>query len=234
MTELENRPVARTRNLIVGLALVAFGTAGLTALSLMRSATAGMMGRGMMGNGGMGGMMRREDMKNMMQSMMGDRLPPGIDPGDLPEPRSQGAQLLIRYCSQCHNLPGPGMHTAAQWPAVVERMDRRMQMMGGMMDVAAPSRADLHTLLAYLQRHAQKPLDPAQYPELNSPDGRAFRTTCTQCHALPDPKQHTAQEWPAVVARMKRNMSAMGKDIPDESTTKHIVGFLQRHADGRR
>jgi hypothetical protein len=53
---------------------------------------------------------------------------------------------------------------------------------------------------------------------------------CTQCHALPDPKQHTAHEWPAVVVRMKKNMSIMGKDVPVETKTKEIIGFLQRHA----
>ncbi|MHB8535508.1 MAG: c-type cytochrome [Sulfuricaulis sp.] len=170
-------------------------------------------------------------MREMMQRMMGDVLPPGIDPKLLPDPGARGAHLLERYCSQCHNLPGPGMHTAAEWPAVVQRMNGRMQMMsGGMMKIHAPSAAELSALLAYLQKHAQKPMDVAQYPDLNTPAGKTFHAVCTQCHALPDPKQHTANEWPAVVTRMKKNMSIMGKKVPDAAATEAITGFLQHHA----
>jgi cytochrome c5 len=55
-------------------------------------------------------------MREMMQRIMGDVLPPGMDPALLPEPKSEGARLLTGYCNQCHNLPGPGMHIAAEWP----------------------------------------------------------------------------------------------------------------------
>ena len=71
--------------------------------------------QGMMG--GHGGMMDREGMREMMQNMMGDMLPP-MNPDQLPDPDSKGARLLQQFCTQCHNLPGPGMHTAAEWPAV--------------------------------------------------------------------------------------------------------------------
>jgi len=43
-------------------------------------------------------------------------LPPGFEPAMLPEPRSRGAALTVRYCVQCHNLPNPAMHQAAKWP----------------------------------------------------------------------------------------------------------------------
>ena len=29
-------------------------------------------------------------------------LPPAVEPQQLPEPRSEGAQLMSRYCVQCH------------------------------------------------------------------------------------------------------------------------------------
>lgn len=57
----------------------------------------------------------------MMQQMMGGMLPPGIKSQDLPEPESRGAKLLNTYCSQCHNLPSPRMHTAEDWPRVAGR-----------------------------------------------------------------------------------------------------------------
>lgn len=185
----------------------------------------------MMGGNNMKGM------REMMQRMMGDVLPPGIDPALLPEPRSKGARLLGRYCVQCHNLPGPGRHTAQEWPAVVHRMNQRMQMMSGhgmmgmmMGQVAAPSERELQSILDYLQAHAQRPIDPTHYPELATVSGRAFQTTCARCHALPDPRQHTAGEWPAVVARMQQNMLTMGRTVPDGKTLGEIIGFLQRNA----
>jgi len=187
------------------------------------------------GMGMMGGMGMHRD---MMQGMMGGALPPGIAPARLPEPDSSGAHLLGQFCMQCHNLPGPGLHTAPEWPQVLGRMNMRMRMMGGMMGgmmgVAAPDPVQLEILLGYLQRHAQKPIDAAAYPDLDTPPGRAFGTTCMQCHALPDPKQHTAQEWPSVVARMRDHMTAMGKILPDETTTNEIVDFLQRHSTAQK
>jgi cytochrome c2 len=187
------------------------------------------------------GMMGRDDhmmggrhMREMMQRMMGDMLPPSMDPAFLPDPDSEGARLLQQYCAQCHNLPGPGLHTAAEWPAVVNRMNRRMRMMGrhGMMmmgRVEAPSRQENVVILDYLQAHAQQPLTARLSPALESKAGQAFRATCAQCHALPDPGQHSSGEWPAVVERMKGYMTAMGKVVPDESELTAITGFLQRH-----
>ncbi|CUB07480.1 hypothetical protein [Tepidiphilus thermophilus] len=186
------------------------------------------LAQGMMGPGMMGPMHR-----NMMQRMMGGALPPGVDPALLPEPHSAGARILEYYCTQCHNLPGPGMHTAAEWPQVLGRMNMRMQMMSGMMGVAAPNSAELDILLDYLQKHAQQPIDAAEFPDLNTRAGQAFGTICAQCHALPDPRQHTEQEWPAVVGRMRGHEAAMGKFVPDKTTTAEIIDFLRRHGRTR-
>ncbi|BAP87638.1 putative uncharacterized protein [Burkholderiales bacterium GJ-E10] len=175
-------------------------------------------------------------MKGMMQRMMGGSLPPGIDPALLPESGSRGAQALQRYCVQCHNLPGPGLHTAAEWPAVLARMNARMQMMQGMpmmqgmMHLEAPTPTEQAALLEYLQKYATRPIDRSAYPDLHEPAGRSFSSVCSQCHALPDPRQHTARQWPKVVERMKRNMLAMGKSVPGDAETKAITEFLQRHA----
>jgi cytochrome c2 len=187
-----------------------------------------MMGRG-------DHMMGGRHMREMMQRMMGDMLPPPMDPAVLPDPNSEGARLLQQYCAQCHNLPGPGLHTAAEWPAVVNRMNRRMRMMGrhGMMmmeRVESPSRQENVVILDYLQAHAQQPLTARLSPALESKAGQAFRASCAQCHALPDPGQHSSWEWPAVVERMKGYITAMGKVVPNESELTAITGFLQRHA----
>jgi cytochrome c2 len=172
-------------------------------------------------------------------------LPPTFAASQLPEPRSQGARLALRYCVQCHNLPNPAMHHAAKWPAIVERMVLRMEGRGNlgelmsemMAGVEAPSETETASLVAYLRKHAQQPLDPQRYPEVNRPSGEAFRLACNQCHVLPDPKRHTAREWPQVVARMQENMQWMNRvvgsrPIPGEPQLRieEINAFLARHA----
>ena len=148
-------------------------------------------------------------------------IPPGFEPGMLPEPASRGAQLTQRYCVQCHNLPNPAMHHAARWRPVFHRMVLRMQGRGNMgtlmkemmAGVQAPSEDEARLLIAYLQRYAQKPLDPKRYPDAYRPEGEAFRLACNQCHVLPDPQRHTAAEWRAVVARMQENMQWMNRVV---------------------
>jgi len=172
-------------------------------------------------------------------------LPPTFEPRQLPERDSQGAKLTVRYCVQCHNLPNPAMHHAAKWPTIVDRMVVRMRGRGNMgklmyemmEGVQAPSVEEVSTLLAYLQKHGQTPLDPVKYPEINQPEGQSFKLACRQCHVLPDPKRHKAKEWPSVVARMERNMQWMNRVVgnihpPDEPQLRieEINAFLRRYA----
>ncbi len=172
-------------------------------------------------------------------------LPPTFSARQLPEPKSPGARLTVRYCVQCHNLPNPAMHDAARWPGVVERMVLRMQGRGNlgvlmsemMAGVEAPSEEETRQIRLYLRKHAQKPLDPKAYPDAFRPEGEAFRLACNQCHVLPDPKRHTAKEWPAVVARMQENMEWMNRvvgtqPVPGEPQLRveEILAFLRRHA----
>jgi hypothetical protein len=177
--------------------------------------------------------------------MLARILPPGFEPDMLPVPGSRGARLTLRYCVQCHNLPNPAMHAAAKWPSVVARMVARMRGHGNMgrlmadlmAGVQAPSEDEERVLLAYLQKYGQEPLDERRYPEVNTPAGEPFRLACSQCHTLPDPKRHTAEEWPAVVARMERNMEWMNRVVgskPDRDEpqlhVKAIDAFLQKYA----
>jgi cytochrome c5 len=172
-------------------------------------------------------------------------LPPSFEARQLPEPRSAGARLTIQYCVQCHNLPNPAMHHAAKWRGIVHRMVPRMEGKGNMgtlmadmmAGVKAPSPDEVKAIVAYLRRHAQKPLDPRKYPEAFTPAGESFRVACNQCHVLPDPQRYTAKEWPAVVARMQENMGWMNrvvgtKPVPGEPQLKieDINAFLAKYA----
>lgn len=171
-------------------------------------------------------------------------LPPSIGPSELPEPQSAGARLVARYCVQCHHLPNPQMHAADKWSVIVVRMVWRMRgkgklgaLMREMMDrVEAPGGEDERTLTAYLRKHGQREMNPT-HPALKTEAGQMFTIACTQCHGLPDPRRHSASEWPAVVERMKRHMTwantVVGVDELKTSPvldTAEIVRFLQRHA----
>lgn len=183
-------------------------------------------------------------------------LPAGPRPSELPEPDSRGARLTALYCVQCHHLPDPAMHDAERWRGVVQRMVPRMEgkgnlgvLMADMMKapggaqapvLAAPRPGEAREIVAYLQRHAQQPLDPTQpglARALDTDAGRMFRRACDQCHVLPDPKRHVAADWPAVVRRMQANMLWMNRVAGTRLGVREpqlraadIVAFLQRHA----
>jgi cytochrome c1 len=172
-------------------------------------------------------------------------LPPTFETRQLPEPKSRGAQLAIQYCVQCHNLPNPAMHHAAKWRSTVERMVPRMEGRGNMgklmadmmAGVKVPSLEEVKILVAYLRKHAQKPLDPKKYPAAFTAEGEPFRIACNQCHVLPDPQRYTAKEWPAVVARMQENMEWMNRvvgtrPVPGEPQLRieDINAFLAKYA----
>ena len=172
-------------------------------------------------------------------------LPPTFEARQLPEPKSRGAQLTLQYCVQCHNLPNPAMHHAARWPGIVNRMVPRMEGRGNMgklmadmmAGVKSPSLEEVNVLVAYLRKHAQKPLDPKKFPQAFTAAGEPFRLACSQCHTLPDPQRYTAKEWPAVVARMQENMEWMNrivgtKPAPGEPQLRveDINAFLAKYA----
>lgn len=172
-------------------------------------------------------------------------LPPYYDVSQLPRPASRGAELVVQYCVQCHNLPNPAMHEPDQWPRVVDRMVLRMQGRGNMGElmrdmmagVRAPGEEETRVLLAYLRDNAQRPIDPVRYPDIDSDAAKSFRLACGQCHALPDPRQHTAREWTAIVARMEKNMQWMNRVVgsrPDprepQLRVDQILDYLRKHA----
>ncbi len=94
--------------------------------------------------------------------MMGGVMPRSADIQDLPEPDSEGARLLNRYCTQCHGLPTPDQHSAEGWFPVVERMRMRLRWMAtySNMKFAEPTAAEIVAINEYLAEHARK-LAPA-------------------------------------------------------------------------
>lgn len=77
----------------------------------------------------------------------------------LPEPDSKGAQLVAKYCSQCHAPPLPSLHTGKEWNEVTARMRAHMgdqaQATSAGAGVQVPSAAELDAITKYLGEHAQ-------------------------------------------------------------------------------
>lgn len=157
-----------------------------------------------------------------------EKMPPGVFvASQLPSPSSTGATLVQTYCEQCHYLPGPARHTAAEWPALLKQMNLLMDVsnrFGNLMGkIETPTESEREIIQDYLVNNALQPLE-------SIPDalkGHAYARHCGSCHALPDPKQHTAAEWPQVVERMLRSMAVMKYSPPDAEELKAIEAYLQ-------
>ncbi|MBI2890257.1 MAG: hypothetical protein HYY13_05675 [Nitrospirae bacterium] len=94
-----------------------------------------------------------------MCPMMGHAPVVALNPEHLPDTGSEAAGLYARYCSQCHALPSPQMHTAEEWRTAIARMMERMKTVQGMTKsgLHVPSDADARTIMEYLARHARPP-----------------------------------------------------------------------------
>ncbi|MFQ5690534.1 MAG: hypothetical protein ACE5HQ_09710 [Gemmatimonadota bacterium] len=182
-----------------------------------------------------------------MISSIGAGLPPSsYKRQDLPESRSRGAALLQVYCVQCHWMPAPQMHTAAEWPILVHRMLMRARtlknrlggpltgklvgdvLLSGLETAELPPAADVDTLLAYLQRNALPAAAPGEYED--GPGADLARELCSVCHELPSPSAHTAAGWEEVVARMRANMSMMDVTPLTDEQAFQIAQYLRAHA----
>ncbi len=159
-------------------------------------------------------------------------IPVGIEADDLPDTESRGATMLTLYCAQCHELPPPSMHTAAEWQQVIARMKEFMRLRGGgmLMRTITPPEKDWAILETYLATHAQVPLDKKHTSDLDTPAGKAFQEICSQCHGAPSPDTHTVNEWPRVVLRMKSHIIRTGKTMPSQDVLMQIIEYLQKHS----
>jgi cytochrome c5 len=178
-------------------------------------------------------------------------LPEGVPARELPDPESPGAGLAGRYCSQCHGIPTPKRHSAEDWMPTLRRMFARMDhmsrmggmdgMMGrgmrgrvrmpmGMHGVRSPTVEEQRLIVAYYQTHALRTIEPAALP--TGQGAALFSDWCSRCHALPDPEQHTPEEWPAVVARMRENTERMDVGAFSNDEAAAIIEYLRRASGG--
>lgn len=151
--------------------------------------------------------------------------PPGMAPSDLPDPNSEGAQFLRQYCTACHPLPSPAAHSATDWPVVLRRMWLRTEGVAEEYDLPVPDPRARVVILDYVLEHALV----VSRSELPGGPGRGlFTSNCARCHELPDPSQHSSNDWPAVVIRMRQHMVQMLGQSPPQSDVQEVILYLER------
>ena len=154
-------------------------------------------------------------------------MPPGLMPDQLPDAGGQGATLMESYCTQCHAMPGPGRHTAEEWPQVLDHMLMLMDVadrFGGLLgNVKTPTIEEKEQLRSYLDLHALKPM--TQKPQ--GIGASAFENHCGACHVLPNPAHYNDASWPDLIKRMQHNMQVMKYDPPSVDSMMQIQLYLQ-------
>ncbi len=152
-------------------------------------------------------------------------LPPvGFSPADLPDPESAAAQQVARYCAACHALPSPQSHSATDWPGVIRRMWLRMDRIDPSFEVPIPNGAERLVMSEYLVDNALQ----VRTSGLPAGAGRdLFVSTCSRCHELADPSQHSAEDWAGVVRRMQGHMEGMLGEFMSQDDSRRITAYLQ-------
>jgi len=152
-------------------------------------------------------------------------MPTALPPSELPDPTSEGAQLLVKYCGQaCHGLPAPSSHSANDWPVVLRRMWLRMSALDTTYHIAVPTAAERIVILDYMLANALK-VTTALLPD--APGRQLFASKCGACHGLPDVRQHSTEDWPAVVRIMNGRMEKLLGQVLSQDEMQRIVHYLQ-------
>ncbi len=181
-------------------------------------------------------------------------MPEGLKPEQMPDANSEGAKLTVLYCSQCHGIPYPAGHSESDWVVIMRKMMLLIQqseylgsrggMMGGMrggmmsrrnmpmgmMNAKVPTQSEQKEILAYLQANSLKTISENELPDLSGPQAEEFKNTCSRCHALPSPYQHTAEQWPAVVERMRKHMKDYNMAGITDEEENSVIKYLQTAA----
>lgn len=157
--------------------------------------------------------------------------PPGVAPADLPDPNTPGARAVAKFCVACHALPLPSSHSATDWPQVLRRMWARMDGLVQQFSVPVPTTADRLSIAQYMIANALK-VSGANLPP--GPGRELFEVTCSRCHELADPRQHTAADWVAVVTRMRQHMEQMLGLSLSRNDLEQIVLYLESASKATR
>ena len=166
---------------------------------------------------------------------------------DLPEPEARGAALQQVYCVQCHGVASPKMHSAAEWPILLRRMNMRTRtlrdrlageqvegavdemLMAGLQTANIPTAEDQDSLVAYFTRHALPAAEPAEIG--NGPDDLLYLEYCSLCHETPSRTAHGPEGAEALVYRMSAMMQILGMTPPSDAEKQRLISYVQAAAE---
>ena len=100
----------------------------------------------------------------------------------------------------------------------------RMELLPSTLQVKVPAAAQRFAILDYLNTNALKVSGSTLPPGAGR---EAFSQVCSRCHALPDPRVHSREDWATVYARMEQNMERMKVPPPTREQTTDILLYLQ-------
>ncbi|MDH3354848.1 MAG: hypothetical protein OEL79_06510, partial [Chromatiales bacterium] len=89
--------------------------------------------------------------------------------------------------------------------------------------VLTPTAGEREIIAAYLVKNALIPMEPIS----ETIKGHAYERHCDNCHVLPDPAQHTFDEWHNVIERMLREMKVMKYSPPSDAEIVEIYNYLR-------
>jgi cytochrome c5 len=174
------------------------------------------------------------ELRGLLAELMRAWVPPRKEPAALPNADSRGAKLLGQYCAQCHGLPDPKAYGTDEWPRVLERMSLRIKAVGSrrchLLQLAVPTDQEKSEILVYLRENAFQSLNSGPRVPLTGEGAMAYLNFCSQCHDLPHPRQHLADEWPAVVDRMQDYAYFIGRRMFTDAEKVAITEFLKSKA----
>jgi cytochrome c5 len=152
-------------------------------------------------------------------------LPVGMTAEELPAQESDGAAAYVEFCGACHGLPSPAAHSATDWPVVLRRMWMRSEGLPETFNVPIPDSRQRVLILDYVLDNA---MQVAQTELPGGPGRDLYLAECSRCHELPDPAQHSGQDWAAVVIRMRQHMVQILRRSPAQSEVQDIILYLER------
>ena len=158
-------------------------------------------------------------------------LPPaGLTLSDLPNSSTPGAAAVQKYCTMCHELPTPRAHSATDWPRVLRRMWLRMGLVDSGLIVPTPTDTERFAMLQYVIDNALQVSD-ATLPDL--PGRPKYKSTCSRCHELPDPAQHSPADWATTIRRMSGHMEDLLRQPLSREDYVTITEYLRAVSRGQ-
>ena len=99
-----------------------------------------------------------------------------------------------------------------------------MGLLSPSLGVKVPTMAERFAMLDYVTTNALR-VSGATLPP--GPGREAFSQVCSRCHALPDPRVHSREDWPTVFARMEQNMARMQVPPSTREQATDLLLYLQ-------